>query len=1390
MTDFDKSDWLSALEDLGYSDQQQTNNHGIDENAVSIEEDSASESPPLILNELGFFGVYLDGAVESTDDVNVKIGDGVDDIEEDSMPNWPQGLGVSAFDNNKTIDLLSLNETQNTYETELGSAKQETFESEGVENESKGVEKISMDLIDMITAEATAACDAPLTSTVFKAPDPATSTFPKDVHRKKTSSSRSSLSSSLKVYYSLASTFLLAQLKASGDLVLYEYALAALINMKETSTCMMVSASILSGRLIDKVLELPFVDAIGNCASETALFMADRSSQLSDKYVSAITTNDPESRHIQRLLLAREAGWGAVHKQSCFLSSLPWHQRQLLKITRNLDRKIEKAIASLKSSASVFKAPDIKDLNFEDDKTKIENDTEERLFRGGVAGLHHLLTDSMEEGDDEAQYALSRWFTPPAFKEKNHCYVCSRTFSLSLFRHHCRGCGRSCCTIHSSQRRPLLRFGIGLGTPVRVCDNCAIMVDDETRRDGLTWRMMRVEAYLSSNIDKNSTSTAKKDEKGQKVEINHNKSNHKIIDDKDEEDLDDEDGLDDYLIPYDDEYSDRGVDKVIRVAECSLQVVKSTVSLNYPTKLALDSIDILKRYGMSGLAGVLLRKDFIEAVETLKRISGIDHMFSLSLHELTACIYYKLAIDRGLRGCDPEGEMMAHRVGIDRSKQEPISKAYSMKHAENYKEHSEEQFKEHSKEHSVHSSSTHSHKDIHDPHKSTENAQNLCVDDDGDAQNPNWDPSEGSESVNSSTYVRAGNNIDRDNGSNVCGEVSDYEVNEAIRLAPLALSVIYEESPVNMQRLALYQGWTTILISSLSKPEQPAYAIFATREGRKQVVLAVRGTSSIHDIVTDIRATPENFPPSKEEINEILNLNTCGDVHDAFDGGHPDGETSDNGWKDFDSWLLVNKHEEEEQDEGSYACGGMARAALWLLGEIGPALLRLHREGYEVLFTGHSMGGVVAALVCHLMRIHTEDNIHENNDKQKENNDKKNGNNDKKNENNLKNSKNSKDSKSFCCVTYGCPSSVCTRLAECMNRYVTCVVLHDDIISRITPESIRGLLRELLVFREQVFRHLRQDWADVIKRARDLWSPRNRNTVSTDKSSTMSVNTVSNDKSSTMNVNTGSTDKSLTMNVNTVSNDKSFLSNGNTVISDNDISNDDGKINNDTILKNNDDNVNENKTETFNIHYTVEDQLMEKNILLLKNHSIKRDNHNTHDNDNDNNNDDNDNDDNDNKDASVKNSKKNSPSVIGIKHTFDYIHKSILNKNTNKDVSTDKYVRDDTKDVSTDSKHVNTKDGRTNHKEVRMDIKGRNNGNVSTDNCTYEGVSSAVEGEEKNGSGNDNNNDDNDDNNHNNDNNDDNDVNNNNNNTDNGEEKNGSGEGDTVILDDTDADVW
>lgn len=404
MTNVDKSDWLSTLEDLGYPGQQKVTDNEIEVKALPAEEDSLLESSLAISNELGFFGVYLDDAVERQDDVDGVKEDDVEDTEEDGMPDWPEVLGASAFGIHKTIDLPSVNVTQNTNETEWGSdtinAQDEIIK---VEDKFEDVENFPTDLIDIITAEAAAVCDAQSKNIL----DPATSIIHKEVstNQKTTSSSTStsSLSSTMKLYYSSASAFLLSQLKASGDLMLYEYALAALTNMKGASTCMMVSASVLGGRLIDKVLELPFVDAVGNCASETALFMADRTSYLSDRYVSAITANDPESRHIQRLLLAREAGWGSVHKQSCFLSSLPWHQRQLLKITRNLDRKIEKAIASLKSSMSMSKNPpnvDTKGLNVENDKlVQIKNGVEEKMVRGGVFGLHHLLTDAMEEGD-------------------------------------------------------------------------------------------------------------------------------------------------------------------------------------------------------------------------------------------------------------------------------------------------------------------------------------------------------------------------------------------------------------------------------------------------------------------------------------------------------------------------------------------------------------------------------------------------------------------------------------------------------------------------------------------------------------------------------------------------------------------------------------------------------------------------------------------------------------------------------------------------------------------------------------------------------------------------------------------------------------------------------
>lgn len=75
------------------------------------------------------------------------------------------------------------------------------------------------------------------------------------------------------------------------------------------------------------------------------------------------------------------------------------------------------------------------------------------------------------------------------------------------------------------------------------------------------------------------------------------------------------------------------------------------------------------------------------------------------------------------------------------------------------------------------------------------------------------------------------------------------------------------------------------------------------------------------------------------------------------------------------------------------------------------------------------------------------------------------------------------------CITYGSPCCVDAVIASELKDRVTSIVLHDDIISRVTPQSIRILMKELFCFREQVFKHLERDWSDVINKAISLWPP-------------------------------------------------------------------------------------------------------------------------------------------------------------------------------------------------------------------------------------------------------------------------------------------------------------
>ena len=385
---------------------------------------------------------------------------------------------------------------------------------------------------------------------------------------------------------------------------------SSLIYFRGTSSRLAISTFLLLGRAIGMIMEQPFMTSMGSFASELMTFIADRTQCLSDHYLSTMISDDPEHLHVRRLLQVREAVWGWVHQKSCFLSSLPYHMRQLLQETRDLDKYIEIATASLITHAPRLYKNDVphKDISYPDSETSTNSTSHCEAkkvipndlipVQGAAVSVQHWLQDAAEDGDEEAQYALSRWFTRPTFEESKHCHACSSPFSISLFRHHCRCCGRSHCSLHSSQRRSLLRLGLGLISPVRVCDHCAKGVDQEVLTDVLTWRRMRVEAYFASigHQSVNNVETSKTGASSVKS-VKVAGTVKEVVDAKARG-----------LILYDDNGIDRNVDKIMRVADYSLQVFKSTVSLNYPTKLVLHTVDILKRYGLSGLAGVLLRK--------------------------------------------------------------------------------------------------------------------------------------------------------------------------------------------------------------------------------------------------------------------------------------------------------------------------------------------------------------------------------------------------------------------------------------------------------------------------------------------------------------------------------------------------------------------------------------------------------------------------------------------------------------------------------------------------------------------------------------------------------------------------------------------------------------
>jgi len=511
--------------------------------------------------------------------------------------------------------------------------------------------------------------------------------------------------------------------------------------------------------------------------------------------------------------------------------------------------------------------------------------------RDGYANWVRLQAENKR--DEEAMYHVAKMAVvkPAVWTMASACALCGTEFSARCRRHHCRLCGKSVCRLHGSRYRKLPALAPHLGSEAhRVCDECNDIMQELATCERAAWRVARVIALLTEERDK------------------------KCV-----------------LRPYFDIAIDTASNKARRCLKAALAVARSCPLLAPASAtVAVEVLEILCKYGPAGLATLVLRREFVEAAELLRRVARVDAAWPLTAHELTAAIYYLLALNRGERGSNPDAEKLRY--------------------------------------------------------------EHIPITED-------------------STLVSLASAL------------------------PAALWC-YCATPSAIDLVARQQGLVLLFehaIFSTSSLEscvaQPAFICLATKDSsnlRKRAVLAIRGTASVHDVATDVRAFPAPFPPRSLSTSQV------------------------------DSWTSV--------ESTCYAFAGMGRAAQWVYDETSEALFALASNGYDLELTGHSLGAGVASLLTIMLRRGLDDR-------------------------GLTKSK-------LHCYCFATPACVDVHLADQTKDLVTSVVLHDDVVPRLTARALRRLMAQLLRQRETCMRRWRDDLDAVWGRLRNgLWAPRWRDSL-------------------------------------------------------------------------------------------------------------------------------------------------------------------------------------------------------------------------------------------------------------------------------------------------------
>mmetsp|Transcript_5145 Transcript_5145/g.7959 ORF Transcript_5145/g.7959 Transcript_5145/m.7959 type:complete len:1185 (+) Transcript_5145:66-3620(+) len=616
-----------------------------------------------------------------------------------------------------------------------------------------------------------------------------------------------------------------------------------------------------------------------------------------------------------------------------------------------------------------------------------------------LASMEDFVLD-MEEEFERARTLVPPPLPRPVWRKADHCFSCQKPFGPTMMRHHCRMCGNSFCQRHSNASHALPHFGYDPDVAERVCETCKRILEEQNLAERVAWRLARCRDYFSGD-----------------------------------------------LTPYFATGLDTVEDAAYRLTRAALAISRK-IPLGAQAHVAVETLEVLRKYGVKGVYTLILRKEFLAAADLLCRALGINKLvWPLSVHELSAAIFYALAQHRALRGMNPEREHIIHTlkeeqagdsafsdiVADDTDEWGPFVSAWTGLTAI-------QQFEEVEGETIVWKGENAVIDETDNYNPMAESVADLLALADTSAQTGPTEETPKQEAESKPEKKLPFNPV--------CEYVSDAVLSSLIFYAPIALNFIYAEQEVDMQLLAAQQGWRLLYAhlqadSDMNLTDRPASAMFLHTE-KKIACMAIRGTASINDVVTDMRAMPVPFPENEDTLT-------------GMDEG----------------WTPVFRGQ-------GLAFGGMARAAANLFRENIDSMVSLAKKGFRIRIIGHSLGGAVAALLGALVLRHIERLADPENAPT--------------DEHGTLAVRAILEKKDFLRVYgYGTPSCVDHRLSDSLGTFCTTVVLHDDVVPRLNPTSIRGLLKHLLHIRETwVKAHLASDIQAIADRAKGAWAPRSR----------------------------------------------------------------------------------------------------------------------------------------------------------------------------------------------------------------------------------------------------------------------------------------------------------